>query len=139
MPLDQVQTAVETFLAANWTTTPVAFENDGFQPPTNGNGDVLPWILVETNGGLFEQRTIGAGSASTDFWSDNGTLWVHIFVGSGTGSLVAKQYGSALAALFQGLTLSPNIQFGDISMAASGGSIDGNNWSLSLSIDWLQG
>jgi hypothetical protein len=139
MPLDQVQTAVETFLTANWSTTPIAFENDGFQPPTNGNGDVLPWLLVELNGGLYEQRTLGTGNATTDFWSDSGTVWIHIFVASGSGSLIAKQYGSALASLFQGRTLSPNIQFGDITMAASGGTQDGNDWGLSLSIDWLQG
>jgi hypothetical protein len=139
MPVDQVQTAVEAFLGANWTTTPIAYENADYQPASDGNGTIIPWVFCEINGGLFEQRTIGSGRSATDFWSDSGTLWLHVFVGSGTGSLIAKQTGSALAALFQGLMLSPNIQFGDITFASSGGTLDGNDWAYSLSIDWLQG
>jgi uncharacterized protein DUF4128 len=139
MPLDQVQTAVQGFLTANWTLTDVAFENDGYEPQVAADGTIRPWLLVEVFGGLTEQRSIGAGSAAADLWTDSGVLWLHIFVASGTGSLLAKQYGAALAALFRGLQLDPDIAFGDIALAASGGSSNGNDWSLSASIDWIQG
>jgi Bacteriophage related domain of unknown function len=139
MPIDQVHQAVGTFLGANWSATDVAFENDGYVPHTDTDGSIAAWVLVELYGGLYEQVSIGAGSAHGNFWTDSGTLWLHIFVASETGSLVAKQHAAALAELFRGLELEPNIEFGDISIAPSGGSEDGNNWSLSISIDWAQG
>jgi hypothetical protein len=139
MPIDQVQTAVQTYLTANWHSTDVAFENDSFEPRSDTNGTILPWMLVEIYGGLYEQRSMGAGSAAADFWSDSGTVWFHIIVGTGTGSLVAKQYAAALAELFRGLQVAPNIAFGDIAIGASGGTSDGNDWSLSVSVDWIQG
>src|ERR1700712_596441 len=116
MPIDQVQAAVQTFLAANWTVTPIAYENDGYEPTSDGNGTLTPWLYVEIFGGLYEQRSIGAGSATANLWTDSGTLWLHVFVGSNTGSLLAKQYGAQLAELFRGLQLSPNITFGDITI-----------------------
>jgi hypothetical protein len=138
VPIDQVQQAVEAYLAANWTTTDIAYENDGYVPHTGTDGTIAPWILVELYGGLYEQRSLGAGSAHANFWVDSGTLWLHVFVGSETGSLTAKQYASQLAELFRGLELPSGIQFGDISIAPSGGTEDGNNWSLSVSVDWVQ-
>lgn len=139
MPLDQVQTAVHDFLAAHWTATPIAFQNDGYAPTSDGNGTLTPWLLVEVYGGLYEQRSIGAGSPAADLWMDSGQLWLHVFVGSGTGSQLAMSYGAQLAELFRGLELDPNITFGDISLGASGGSTDGNDWTLSTSVDWIQG
>lgn len=138
MPIDQVQSAVEAFIAANWTTTDVAYENTGYVPTSDSNGSVLPWVLIEVFGGLYDQRSIGAGSAAADYWQDCGTVWLHIFVGSGTGSLLAKQYAAAFAQLFRGLELDPNITFGDINLGASGTS-DGNDWTMSVSIAWEQG
>lgn len=139
MSIDQVQTAVESFLAASWSATDIAYENSGYMQRSDGNGTIIPWVLVELNGGIYEQRSIGAGSATANLWTDSGVLWLHVFVGSETGSLLAKQYGAQIAELFRGLTLDPNIAFGDITLAGSGGTLDGNNWSLSISIDWLQG
>lgn len=139
MAIDQVQSAVQAFLTANWTSTPVAYPNDGFAPTSDGNGSLTPWLLVEVYGGLYEQRSIGAGSAAANLWTDSGQVWLHVFVGSGTGSQLALSYAAQLAELFRGLFLDPNIQFGDIALGASGGSTDGNDWSLSTSIDWLQG
>lgn len=139
MPLDQVQTAVQSFLATEWTATDIAYENDGYQLKDDGNGALIPYVLIEVFGGLYEQRSIGAGSAVANLWTDTGTVWAHVFVGSGTGSLVAKGYGATLAELFRGLTLDPNISFGDITMGASGTRQDGNYWGLSISIDWEQG
>jgi|SRR6187402_188350 len=139
MPINQVQTAVQAFLTANWTATPVAYQNDGFAPSSDGNGSLVPWVYVEIYGGLYEQRSVGAGSAAANLWIDQGQVWLHVFVGSGTGSQVAMSYGAQLAELFRGLFLAPNIQFGDIALGPSGGTTDGNDWSLSTSIDWMQG
>lgn len=139
MPIDQVQTAVESFLTANWHTTDVAFENAGYEPRVDSSGTIFPWVFVEVYGGLYEQRSVGAGTAAADLWTDSGVIWLHIFVGVGQGSLLAKQYGAALAELFRGLTLTPNITFGDITLGGGGGSTDGNDWTLSTSIDWIQG
>lgn len=139
MPIDQVQTAVEGFLAASWTQTDLAYENDGYVSRSDGNGSLMPFVLVEVQGALYEQRSIGAGQPSANLWTESGTLWLHILVGSGTGSGTAKRYASALAALFQGLLLDPNIAFGDMTIAASGGTTNGNDWTLSVAIDWTQG
>jgi uncharacterized protein DUF4128 len=139
MSIDQVQTAVETFLAANWTATEVAYENSGYTPKADGNGVVLPYVLAELDGGLYEQRSFGAPTAKQDLWLASGTLWLHVFVASGTGSLLAKQYAAQLAELFRGLELNPDIAFLDITLAASGGMVDGDDWGFSVSINWQQG
>lgn len=138
MPVDQVHTAVQDFLTTHWASTAVAYENDGFQPQVDTDGTIEPWLLVEVYGGLYEQASIGAGTAQADLWTDTGVVWLHIFVGSGTGSLVAKQYAAALAELFRGLELDTNIRFGDISIGSGGGTSNGNDWTLSTSVDWVQ-
>jgi Bacteriophage related domain of unknown function len=139
MSLDQVQTAVEAYIAAHWTATAIAYENTGYVPTSDGNGTLTPWLLVEVQGGLTEQRSLGTGDARSNLWIESGTLWAHVFVGSETGSLLAKQLGAQFAELFRGLELDPLIAFGDMTLAGSGGTEDGNNWSLSVSIDWMQG
>lgn len=139
MPIDQVQTAIEGFLATHWTQTDLAYENDGYLSRTDGNGSLIPFVLVEVQGALYEQRSIGAGTPVADLWMDRGVLWLHVLVGSNTGSQTAKTYAASLAELFRGLELDPAIAFGDITIAASGGVVDGNDWAISVSIDWQQG
>src|SRR5690348_10060801 len=102
MPLLDVRSAVRGFLAANWLVTPVAFENEDYEPTTDPNGARQPWVYVEIMGGLYEQLSIGAGSAKANLWQAKGQVWLHVFVPSGSGADAAAGYADALAELFRG-------------------------------------
>jgi hypothetical protein len=134
----QVRTAVKAFLGANWTTPPVVYENEGFEQSSDGDGLLNPYVFVEVMGGLMEQRSIGAGTARSNLWDAQGQVWLHVFVATGSGADQAATWADAIADLFRGLELSPNIEFQDIHIAAGGGSADGTAWRLSVSVDWTQ-
>jgi Bacteriophage related domain of unknown function len=139
MSIRDVRTAVRSFLTVNWQDTVIAYENEDYEPATDVDGELVPWLFVEVMGGLYEQVSIGAGSATANYWSASGQLWLHVFVASGSGADIASEHADDLAELFRGAELDPNISFGDISIASGAGESDGNNWRLSLSIEWTQG
>jgi hypothetical protein len=138
MALSDVRQAVKAFLAAQWTTTPVSYENDGYQQSEDSDGALIPYVAMELVGGLFSQQSIGAGDARSNYWSAAGQLWLHVIVAAGSGSDNATALADALAELFRGIELDPGIRFEDMNIAASGGQSDGSAWTLSLSIEWTQ-
>jgi hypothetical protein len=138
MSSDAVYSAIRAYLEPAWTATPLAWENENFEMPVDGVGNRLPWVAVEITGNLYSQASIGAGSASANLWREEGLLWLHVFVPSGSGSLVARQYARQLADLFRGLSLSAGtLRFRDASIGrGQPGNEDGTVWGLSVSIDW---
>jgi hypothetical protein len=138
MSSDVVYSAIKAYLTANWTTTEIAWENENFQSPLSSDGSPTAWVAVEITGNLYSQASIGAGTASGNLWREEGLLWLHIFVPTGSGSLVARQYAKQLADLFRGLSLSGDtLRFRDASIGrGQPGSEDGLYWGLSVSIEW---
>ncbi len=140
MSTDAVYSAVQAFLTDNWTTTPLVFENASGEPPTAPDGSLIPWVEGEVAGNAYCQVSIGAGSPADDRWREEGQLWLHVFVKTGTGSLLARQLATALTLLFRGAQLDPDIEFRDMSVGlGEPGDEDGNFWRLSVSIDWFRG
>ncbi len=141
MSTDIVYDAVEAFLVANWTTTPLVFENPQNPYPQPGpDGVPIPWVKVEIAGNVYDQVSIGAGSPADDSWREEGQLWLHVFVPAGSGSRKARQIATALTWLFRGAQLDPDIEFRDMSVGLGEPGDDyGNTWRLSVSIDWFRG
>ncbi|MCW2243578.1 DUF4128 domain-containing protein [Azospirillum canadense] len=135
-------TAIRTKLEAEWTDTPVTYENGGaFRPDAPGNRDPYdassapdrPWVYLEI---------LGAGSASTVIGSpgkraarDDGVIFGHVFVPVGTGDDEARRLARALGDLFRvtrfgGLVTGAPDPLG----AGEPGDDDGLWWRRSVSI-----
>lgn len=134
-----VYSAIEDYLKANWTTTPIAFENkdqfeDGTPIPPPGD----PWIEVEMTGTVYGQQSIGAGVQAQNRWDEEGILFINVFVRGGTGSATARTYAKSLADLFRGTTLlSGSLEFMDAYIGkGQPGEREGNWYLVPVDIDW---
>lgn len=135
MASDAVYEAVKDYLTAQWSATPIKWENDTFQKPQ----PPAPWIAVEMTGTLYAQQSIGAGDEQTENrWDEDGILWLLIYVPTGSGSVTARRYAKQLADLFRGtLLLNDDLEFMDASIGAGEpGDDDGAYYMIQVSIDW---
>lgn len=127
-----VYTAIREHLAANWTATPLAWENEAFTPPD----PLAAWVAVEITGDVYARQSIGAGSA--DRWDEEGSVLMHVFVPAGTGSATAREHCKALADLFRGtLLLSGSLEFRDATIGLGEvGDDEGATYRISISVAW---
>lgn len=138
MSSDTVYTAVHDHLVANWTTTPILFENENAEPQTDSGGVPEAYVMVEMTGSLYEAASIGAGSDTDNLYREEGSVFLHVFVPSGLGSTTARAHAKALVNLFRGLDLANGtVRFlgGSIGRGAPG-TEDGNWWRLGASVDY---
>lgn len=92
--------AIRERLVANWTTTPIAFQNETFDPPTEPNsGAPSPWVFLEVIGNTSALNAVGAGS--TQEWLYLGHILVHVFVPVNSGIAIAQQYAATIAEIFR--------------------------------------
>lgn len=131
---DIIYNAIKTYVTANWTSCPIAWENEDFVRPE----PLAPWILFEITGTYYQQESIGDSPQFANRWDEAGVMFFHVFVPKGTGSALARQYAKAVANLFRGtLLISDSLEF----MTASIG--EGNisdemavYYRISVSIEW---
>lgn len=131
--------AIKTYLTDNWLTSPAQWENEtpiDTNSPTTGLP--APWVMVEMTGTLYGQVSIGAATQATNRWDEEGQLWLHVFVPTGTGGHTARLHAKQLADLFRGTTLSGgSLDFGDARIGmGEAGDEDGAWFRISVSIDW---
>ncbi len=127
-------TAIRTHLEANWSTTPLVFDNETYAPADN-----VPFVQVQITGDLWDQHSIGAGNRLENRWEEEGELLLSVIVPTGTGSLLARQHAEALANIFRGLNLG-DIEFRDISIGLGVAAEDrGPWWLLPVRINWIRG
>lgn len=142
MASDVLFSAFKTWLTANWSTTIIAWENEEFTQPTPTSYPTAPaaWIEVEFIGSSFDRMSIGAGVGANERWEESGSVMIHCFVQSYSGSLVARQNATSLANMMRGLELSGSIRFRDMSIGSGErGDENGKWWKLTLSADWVRG
>jgi len=133
MPSDVVYDAVRAHLGANWSETDIAWENENFVPPVEAG-----WVAVEVSGTTYAQQSIGAETQAANRWDEEGVLWVHVFVPTGTGSSTARRRAKAIADIFRGAKLLDDaLEFTDASIGLGDvGDDAGATWSITVSIDW---
>ena len=131
MATDTSFTPVETFLRANWLTTPLVFENERFPPPASKT----PFVHVEMACNLWDQKTIGSGDPAKERWDEEGTIWLHVMVPTGSGSTQARQWARQLLTLFKGRTLATNLTFRRASI--SDGQERGGYWSITATVEFI--
>lgn len=92
--------AIRARLAANWTTTPIAYQNEPFEPPTDPNsGAPAPWVFLEVIGNDAELRA--AGTPGDHVWIYRGHVYVHVFVPINSGAGLAQQYAVTIGEIFR--------------------------------------
>lgn len=126
--------AIRTYLEAQWTATPLAWDNEAFDTP-----DDAAFVMVQITGDLWDQMTIGAGDRLDNRWQEEGELLLTVIVPTGTGSTTARTHAEALANIFRGLQLG-DIEFRDISIGLGVVAEDrGPWWALPTRINWIRG
>lgn len=137
----EVYDAIRTYLLSAWTSTPIAFENENVDQ--NGNevppNPAHPWVDVEMTGTLYGQQSIGASVQADNRWDEEGVLFLHVLVESGSGSRTARQHAKALADLFRGKNdlLAGNLEFLDAFLGSGRpGRREGNWFEIPVAIEW---
>lgn len=131
MATDTVFSAVETFLHANWTSPQLVFENERFPPPASKT----PFVHVEMASNLWDQASIGSGDPTKNRRDEEGTIWFHVMVPTGTGSSTARASATQLLNLFWGRTLIGTLTF---RRAAIGdGQERGGYWAITATLEFI--
>lgn len=127
--------AIRSRLEANWTATPITFQNENQDPPS---GDA--WINLEVVG--TGSGIMTTGKAGDRAWAYDGLIHAHVFVPFGWGAAPAFEHAVALGEIFRAAkfydetaghcvrTLSPMVDGG------GSGDDDGNWFRVTMSIEF---
>jgi hypothetical protein len=94
MTPDAIIQAVHIYFNANWTATPVAYDNLPFTPPADGK-----WVRCTVLPGKSFSDEVGEGAAG----HRNGVVKVQAFTPAGVGVQVGWALGAQVEALFRGV------------------------------------
>jgi hypothetical protein len=92
--------AIEARLLANWTTTPVAFENgEAPQVADPEDGSLRPWVFCEivADGAGID----GFGLPQNNVVRELGAIEIAVFVAVGSGRDLARQYAVQIGEIFR--------------------------------------
>lgn len=91
--------AIQQRMRDNWTTSPVAYQNE--PPPLDAwpPADQSPWVYFEV---LTTKGDIHAvGNPGSQIWLTLGLIHAHIYVAIGSGSAYAQQFARQIGDLFR--------------------------------------
>lgn len=92
--------AIRQRLIDNWSTTPIAFQNENFEPPADPNsGAPVPWVFLEVIGNQSEQRSVGTPGSQE--WLYEGHILAHVFVPVNSGVALAQGHAVAVGEIFR--------------------------------------
>lgn len=95
--------AIEARLAANWTTTRIAYPNtapDDPWPPTDpATGNIVSWVLIEIFNTTDDLRAVG--EPGNQFWLYKGLVHVHVFAPKNYGIADLRSYASQIGDIFR--------------------------------------
>jgi len=138
MASEIIYDAVRAFLTTQFTTSPLQWENESPITTTGVGGEPAPWVMVEMTGTLYAQQSLGASVQADNRWDEEGQLWLHVFVPTGTGGREARRIARLLADLFRGTTLlGDSLEFLDAQIGmGEAGDETGSWYRVSVEIDW---
>ncbi len=94
--------AIEARLTANWTTTPIAFENEKLPSGIIGslpNRALNPWVLCEVVG--EDGEIVGAGKPGDHVNRLSGTIEITVFVPVDSKRATARGHAVAIGEIFR--------------------------------------
>lgn len=109
MNFSEFRTYAETRMAAQWTATPVSFENTADSTSIRAAKDSkTPWVRFVIREGTGALDSIGAPSRLE---RQTGVLIASIFVAQGTGTQTPRTYADDVAAIWRGFFDEPCVHF----------------------------
>lgn len=119
----QVVTAVDAYLAANWTQTPIVKMNDAASaPPAKG----APYILVTYPFASETQMSIGVPGAN--IWREHGAFQVRIYGERSKGLSGTVTLADAIANLLRGKRITAEMECREVDSAALHDDNDNGNY-----------
>ena len=123
---------IEQLLRAQWTATPIFFENESWQVASTP----AHFVYVEIFGDIFDQASLGADPRTGNLWRERGQLYLHVMTVRDSGSRQARLLAGQLVDLFRGQDIG-TLTFLDASIGAGDpGKADGNYYAMTATIDW---
>lgn len=135
-PVASVTAAVRQRLNANWTTTPIAWENVPFDPKTPGGIFPAdgPWIYCEIVFAGSAQASLG--SPGSNRFRHVGLIFIHIFVPVNGGTKKAYEYADQLADIFRAQEFSGVLCRSPVIGRGEKSDDDGNWFRVTLSCEF---
>lgn len=122
--------AFETKLKADWTATPIWFENERFDLTDTPAAFVYVEIFDET----FSQETIGA--PGNNLFQETGITYLHVMVLDDSGTRLARQHADALHSLFREKD-TDGVKIDDMSIGSGDPGRDfPNYWAMTVTLWW---
>lgn len=110
-------------MAAEWSATPVAFENAPVFPALEAARDSKsPWVRFVIRDGDGSLQTVGSDSRLDRF---AGVLITSVFVAQDTGTRQAASYADDISAIWKGYAGQSCVRFGTPSITVVG---EANGW-----------
>lgn len=124
--------AIHDHLEAQWTATPIVFENEDWPTPDSP----AAFVLVEIFGDFYDLASIGAGSVTANRWRETGQLLMHVMTPTGAGTATARTYAKQLLDLVRGQEID-GVIFRECSIGAGEpGTNDGNYFRMTATANW---
>lgn len=124
MTHDEARAAIESLFAAQWSATPIAFQNVGFAPPVDGS----PWVRLAIENGGATQASFGGVPRR---FRITGSIRTEIHVEAGTGSATAFQLADGIGTLIAGADVA-GLTFG--AAGTMPGGEDGPDFELLVTV-----
>ncbi len=135
MASGSVYTVIRNFLTANWSATPLVWENEPYNPPATG-----VWAYIDLTGTLYEQKSLGAADDGTALnrWDEEGIIIVSFHAPKNSGTKAMRDHMENFANLFRGLILdSGKLEFERVSLGQGRPGDDEGRWyQIPVTIDW---
>lgn len=96
----------QAFSTAWGATTPVAFDNEKFDPPSNA-----PWVRLVVRHLVRQQNSMGGVGSRR--WRSNGLVFVQVFVPLNTGIRSSDSLAQTVRTTLEGIQLSGPVWFND--------------------------
>lgn len=103
MASEALENAIDAYLSAHWTDTPIFTENEQGEIPPDGGA----FIILQ-----FPAANIERVSPAERLYREDGVFRIVINVPRGAGTALIRQYGSDLANLFR------DVRIGDVDCRA---------------------
>jgi hypothetical protein len=123
---------IHDIFTAQWTATPIYFENE----PRDLPGVPNHWLFIECYGHFWDQASIGTNPVTSNRWREEGQIDAHVMAPKEMGTAQARGYAEAICEIFRGREIQ-GIIFRDMSIGSSqNGDDDGNYWRMTATIEW---
>ena len=118
-----VVTAVNAWLAANWTATPIVKMNDSESKPP-----ALGAQYIQATYPLANEEQVSIGAPGNNRWRETGAFQIKVYGKRGSGLSDTLTKADALAALFRGQRIAADMQCNEASTAVLQDDNDQGNY-----------